>query len=814
MEKGLDRLKLVSEMDNVRGRSRSRAPGSRNPSQIRAIKGKNPAPFSADGSSNHGVRVEPAPSGFMKLGQPLNQSHVVTNKGQDSRPQHEGNPPLGTRSWANVARAAMQGYSLSFFPPQAEGENIVHCTEEDLDGADPMWHQCLVGYFVGKRLPFRLVESALKHLWGQRLLEVKANDQGFYFFHIADSEFRREVLEGGPLTVARVPLILQQWQPMLELKKGEHSSIPVWIRLKNIPYGLWSATGLSKIASAIGRPLYVDQRTEQLKMISFARVCVELSASSPCHDTVKVLINDATRIIDVEYEWKPVSCPSCGIFGHKCTETISKASGSAPLHRYNELTSLPSIRTSSSSLPAPSAVPLPGSCLGVEDSSQNGRTAEDEGWQTVNRRQQQPTTAVSSLHADGPTVPSFHPAASPTRQNIQELKQTSSLQNHLGNAQPVSSSIQLLVSSIQQPCSNLQQVCSNHIASPPQSPLQLAAIRPSPSRPSATSMKILLDRVASPANQIDAGLEPSSPKSFSFADDLDEKPTALEDQTLLRPQVDPPPEYDTPALQLTEVRVEQVATPPIQTKSTKQASGSQPLSGTLATKKTAARGRRPKRRRPLWNSLVDLSLTLKDSPWMVAGDFNAIKDPSDRVGSPDIWIPAFDEFKECLDQAELVDLRYVGFRFTWSTSSGTRRKQRKIDRVLVNNHWCMAFSFSEASFLAPGISDHSPMVVRIHAPTTCRIPFKFFNFWLTHPDFLMLVDQAWETQVTWSPMFTLYTRLKVLKARLKTLNKEHYSDITMRVTAAKRALVHTQEALHQDPGSSALADIENSQLKA
>ncbi|KAF7846853.1 hypothetical protein BT93_L3667 [Corymbia citriodora subsp. variegata] len=612
MEKGLDRLKLVSEMDNVRGRSRSRAPGSRNPLQIRAIKGKNPAPFSADGSHNHGVRVEPAPSGFMKLGQPLNQSHVVTNK--------------------------------------------------------------------GKRLPFRLVESALKHLWGQRLLEVKANDQGFYFFHIADSEFRREVLEGGPLTVARVPLILQQWQPMLELKKGEHSSIPVWIRLKNIPYGLWSATGLSKIASAIGRPLYVDQRTEQLKMISFAWVCVELSASSPCHDTVKVLINDATRIIDVKYEWKPVSCPSCG--------------------------------------------------------------------------------------------PSFRPAASPTRQNIQELKQTSSLQNHLGNAQLVSSSIQSLVSNIQQPCSNLQQVCSNHKASHPQSPLQLAAIRPSPSRPSATSMKILLDRVASPANQIDAGLEPSSPKSFSSADDLDEEPIALEDQTLLRPQVDPPPEYDTPALQLTEVRVEQVLTPPIQTKSTKQASGSRPSSGTLATKKTAARGRRPKRRglmnpikqtevrqfvrlnniccigiletkvsaanfdnissniipgwiwisnyeysfrgriwvgwnpllvsfnalfctdqiihgelkflssslgltlsvvygehtfvarRPLWNNLVDLSLTLKDSPWMVAGDFNAIKDPSDRVGSPDIWIPAFDEFKECLDQAELVDLRYVGFRFT------------------------------------------------------------------------------------------------------------------------------------------------------
>ncbi|KAF8035958.1 hypothetical protein BT93_C1859 [Corymbia citriodora subsp. variegata] len=148
-------------------------------------------------------------------------------------------------------------------------------------------------------------------------------------------------------------------------------------------------------------------------------------------------------------------------------------------------------------------------------------------------------------------------------------------------------------------------------------------------------------------------------------------------------------------------------------------------------------------RRPLWNNIVDLSLALKDSPWMVAGDFNAIKDSSDRVGSLNIWIPAFDEFKNCLDHAELIDLRYVGFRFTWSTSSGTRRKQWKIDRVLVNNHWCMTFSFSEASFLAPGISDHSPMVVRIITPFARRIPFKFFNFWLTHPDLPMLLRGRW-----------------------------------------------------------------------
>ncbi|KAF8019766.1 hypothetical protein BT93_G0453 [Corymbia citriodora subsp. variegata] len=53
-------------------------------------------------------------------------------------------------------------------------------------------------------------------------------------------------------------------------------------------------------------------------------------------------------------------------------------------------------------------------------------------------------------------------------------------------------------------------------------------------------------------------------------------------------------------------------------------------------------------RRPLWTVLIRLSSTLQDNPWIVGGDFNAIRDPSDRQGSPDIWYPSFNELHECL----------------------------------------------------------------------------------------------------------------------------------------------------------------------
>lgn len=90
-------------------------------------------------------------------------------------------------------------------------------------------------------------------------------------------------------------------------------------------------------------------------------------------------------------------------------------------------------------------------------------------------------------------------------------------------------------------------------------------------------------------------------------------------------------------------------------------------------------------RRPLWAELNHYSLLYPNEPWIVAGDFNAIRYASDRADRSNYSIPAVEDFGNCLIQAGLDDLRFVGNRFTWAASSGPNRKQMKIDRVAVNS---------------------------------------------------------------------------------------------------------------------------------
>ncbi|XP_039162803.1 uncharacterized protein LOC120290566 [Eucalyptus grandis] len=75
---------------------------------------------------------------------------------------------------------------------------------------------------------------------------------------------------------------------------------------------------ISEIASVVGRPIYVDHLTKKMKLLSFARVCVEISAKLERCEEIEVWVNDEAFSIPVLYEWRPNSCMKCCAFGHNC----------------------------------------------------------------------------------------------------------------------------------------------------------------------------------------------------------------------------------------------------------------------------------------------------------------------------------------------------------------------------------------------------------------------------------------------------------------------------------------------------------------
>ncbi|XP_043696720.1 uncharacterized protein LOC122647361 [Telopea speciosissima] len=94
-------------------------------------------------------------------------------------------------------------------------------------------------------------------------------------------------------------------------------SVPVWVSLPNLPFHFWSVEALSSIGSVIGKPIVTDKMTRSMERLSYARMCVEVSAFSDLPSSIPVYGDDGLSFHQrVVYDWKLSSCKHCRIFGH------------------------------------------------------------------------------------------------------------------------------------------------------------------------------------------------------------------------------------------------------------------------------------------------------------------------------------------------------------------------------------------------------------------------------------------------------------------------------------------------------------------
>ncbi|KAK9724692.1 hypothetical protein RND81_05G092800 [Saponaria officinalis] len=199
--------------------------------------------------------------------------------------------------------------------------------------------------------------------------------------------------------------------------------------------------------------------------------------------------------------------------------------------------------------------------------------------------------------------------------------------------------------------------------------------------------------------------------------------------------------------------------------------------------------------------LSSASQWLHLKPWVVLGNFNCVRFPSERISGAPPHVGAMTDFNDALYDAGLEELTTSGCKYTWTNKQdGSARKWMRLDRAFVNPVWLGAFSSSSAEAHPACISDHSPVVVSFHTGF-CPRPkqFKFLNCWAQDALFLDLVSDVWRMRMFGCPMYQLISRLKFLKPKLTALHAECYSNISDRVLRLRTQLLECQSRVQLDP---------------
>ncbi|XP_074293290.1 uncharacterized protein LOC141620271 [Silene latifolia] len=146
-------------------------------------------------------------------------------------------------------------------------------------------------------------------------------------------------------------------------------------------------------------------------------------------------------------------------------------------------------------------------------------------------------------------------------------------------------------------------------------------------------------------------------------------------------------------------------------------------------------------RRALWDSLVTHSTTV--GAWVAMGDFNIIRSAQEKFSNTPPDHADITEFNACLDVCGLDDLSGSGSEFTWfNKQDPSTRVYSKLDKILTNAKWTLAFTQTSASFLAPTVSDHCPGLLTFYDDPFPKKQFKFLNCWIDHPDYKHKVREA------------------------------------------------------------------------
>lgn len=230
------------------------------------------------------------------------------------------NEDVPRKSWANVLKKdCPPAPSFNYFP--IGDSNIVEPPLDELKKGNDLYKCCMVGTFAKGTVSFKDVSDFAHKMWSVKgLLTVCQKDNHTYVFKFDAVQARDAVLSRGTWYIGKRPMVVTCWGK----KPGADTinAIPMCIKLSNVPDSYWTADGLSRLASTVGRPLSADSLTAKLELLPFARMQVLNKLGDPMPTEVQATVLDPTTEekmvtnVLISYPFRPMFCTGCSSLGH------------------------------------------------------------------------------------------------------------------------------------------------------------------------------------------------------------------------------------------------------------------------------------------------------------------------------------------------------------------------------------------------------------------------------------------------------------------------------------------------------------------
>lgn len=219
-------------------------------------------------------------------------------------------------NWLDLFPDSKQIAPSNFHPSSLkDGQLKMKIRSSMIEPSKISFSNAAIGRFFGRRPIVEWLTLQDNSHWNlSKPCLISLTDKGHFIFRFSSKEDKDLALSKSPQILQNMKLDLLPWSSSQGPFEWPNLH-PVWIRIYGIPYHCWSPNILSLLASSIGYLLRLDDITASQKLLTFARILVNIDLSRPKHSAIKVdLEGEEEVLLLVSYENLP--CSHCLSPGH------------------------------------------------------------------------------------------------------------------------------------------------------------------------------------------------------------------------------------------------------------------------------------------------------------------------------------------------------------------------------------------------------------------------------------------------------------------------------------------------------------------
>ncbi|KAG2325048.1 hypothetical protein Bca52824_007776 [Brassica carinata] len=223
------------------------------------------------------------------------------------------------KNYAKLLKASAQLEELGTPTEHISGVPFVLIPDENIVAAKEEFRDFIYARFHGEYPAMGRIIGVVNAIWaktGPRIF-VHNIGEGAYLLRVTNEKIRESMLARTCWNVAGYPMFVAPWSPEFTPEEAPITSAVVPVELRNVPYLLFNQESLSRLATAVGKPVSLAPETERKENFQVAKlyVRVDLTKSLP-RKIISGFSNGRENEIAVSYPWLPMKCEECGKYGH------------------------------------------------------------------------------------------------------------------------------------------------------------------------------------------------------------------------------------------------------------------------------------------------------------------------------------------------------------------------------------------------------------------------------------------------------------------------------------------------------------------